>query len=1055
MPNQLPPCQPVRYEGAPPVNGPISSHRRRRIHSPWFAAVAVLATGAVAAPLTAVPAAADPATAVAATGPVAGGLRPLAMPGLNGSNLTVTLITGDQITLTPVAPGQYTFDPAPGTGTVYYSVEADASGITSLRTIPVDAAGLNGPTRVDQGLFDVHYLAENGHVGPDARIPVTVRYPGQPDPATLDERADSLPGATVLGTRPADGEVDLAVPAAHAAEFWAALTEPAGAATSGLAGDAVEIWLTGHKTAAANPTPQAGEPLYTVSYRITSPTSGPVWNGIHRCGTVPDVDPPNFVPAFAVRYCPTPPFAAGSLWGLAGAGKDTAYGTATDPTCIRTTPAEPLPICAEWELTFRVPAGIYAAQSRGVLLTEDNPDQTLEVAHVNLDVPQFTVTGDITIRLDAGQAVPVTYHTPHSDAVLASRNSLWTFRSLPDGSSTGVGVSTTYSESNFMVLPTPAGHEATLGSYKFSVQPVLGRRPVTAAVTAPERINLHPMYPCHTNSLNCLHVGSTGFEVAAPTVRFSGRQRLQLIDAGEGGDADFAGMDARGKLVLIHPNATCDPSPWPGQPRHECSEQQNPPHVNWEVLVNAHRAGAAGVLFDAGFDRYGYPHWLRVSEKTPKGTVDGQPFTMPQIPMAQITGAEARALRDLLAEGPVTIDIKDNGQTPYLYHLRFNESGQIPDRLDYTVTHRQLAQVDESYHSASADPWLRSWSLPTPHDAVPITGSWADLRGSGSVREYYGPISPDLVWQRRTQRFTPDTTTHRQIFSASTDGAIESLFDEAGRDTLTWNQAPTAPGALALTPDVAAAQPGNNFLMLNHFCAGCRQGSDFWPVFFHVNGANPGDWALFGGFAPGSIQLYDEAGDELAQEMQRGVVTYRLPAEEQRYTLSVAYQLDNPALGPPSTTTTTWEFTSGEAAEDHTPVGTLCPGTAFRTSAAPCEPAPLVFLRYDTKLDRDNTAPARGAHRMEVTAYHQDPAAPAITGLKVWTSTDGGQSWRPAKVKAGKRMGGERTYQVTATYPRLSETSGTVSLKAEAWDADGNRIEQVIKDAFTLTDHRR
>jgi hypothetical protein len=46
--------------------------------------------------------------------------------------------------------------------------------------------------------------------------------------------------------------------------------------------------------------------------------------------------------------------------------------------------------------------------------------------------------------------------------------------------------------------------------------------------------------------------------------------------------------------------------------------------------------------------------------------------------MAQITGAEGSALCYLLADGPVTIDIKDNRQTRYLYHLRFNESGQIP-----------------------------------------------------------------------------------------------------------------------------------------------------------------------------------------------------------------------------------------------------------------------------------------------------------------------------------------------------------------------------------------
>ena len=1034
------------------LRGSLLPRWRRRVRRQRLvAAAAVVAAGVIVAPS----AAALPTTGPAAAAPAASAadaLRPLDLPGLDASSTTVTLITGDQITLSRVAPGRYAFAEAPGTGTVHYEFDGDAGGLTTLLAMPEDSAGLAGSPLVDRGLFDVHYLAENGYSGPDARLPVTIRYADRPDATALDERAAALPGATVLSTRPADGQVDVAVPAHRADEFWAALTEPAVAgATPRLAGGAAEVWLTGHKLA-AGPTPHAGGQLYTVSLRIASPTTGPVWNGDTRCGTVPqEAGPPHRVLA-AVRFCPSPSFGAGVLWGLAGGGKGTTYHTATDPTCVGTTPAEPLPICAEWELTFQVPAGIYAAWSQGVVLTEDNPDHTLEIAQVLLDVPQFTVTGDTTIRLDAGRAVPVTVDTPEKDAVYTDRTSQWAFRSLPDGTYHGRAITADYGEGNFMALPTPAGHQATLGSYKFSVQPVLGRRPVTATVTAPERMTLHPMYPCYTDALNCNALRWPGHPVAAPTVRFSGTQSLQLVDAGVGADADFTDLDVRDKLVLIRPIATCDPSPWPDQPPYECHDQQNPPYVNWEALVNADRAGAAAVLFDAGYDDLGYPHWLRVRETTPRGTVDGQLFTMPQIPMAQITGAEARALRDLLADGPVTIEIRDNGQTPYLYHLRFNEAGRIPDRLDYTVTHQQLARVDQSYHSATADPWLRSWALPVPHDALPITGSWADLRGPVIVREYYGPLSPDLVWQRQAQRFTPVPATGGQTFTLDVDGQIQTLFDEPGTDTLAWNQAPIAPGAVAPDPDVNEAQPGNIFTMIGYNCAGCRQDNVFWPTFYLVNGANPGDKAFLAGFAPGSIHLYDQAGHELTPDMRRGVVTYTMPAEEQRYTLSTEYQLDDPKLGPVSTTTTTWEFISADAVVDRTPPGTLCMETASGTSAAPCEAAPLVFLRYDLDLGLDNTTPAPGVHRMEVTAYHQDSAAPAISGLRVWTSIDGGDTWDPARVILGGRSSGERTYRVIATYPPLSETSGTVSLKVEAWDEDGNRIEQVILNAVELVD---
>jgi hypothetical protein len=90
------------------------------------------------------------------------------------------------------------------------------------------------------------------------------------------------------------------------------------------------------------------------------------------------------------------------------------------------------------------------------------------------------------------------------------------------------------------------------------------------------------------------------------------------------------------------------------------------------------------------------------------------------------------------------------------------------------------------------------------------------------------------------------------------------------------------------------------------------------------------------------------------------------------------------------------------------------------------------------------TAP--GAHQLQITAYHQDPNAAAITGLKLWISTDGGKTWQPTDVQ-----GQAGTY--TATYRVLdaSRTSGTVSLKAQAVDAGGNDVTQTITDAYGLT----
>lgn len=163
-------------------------------------------------------------------------------------------------------------------------------------------------------------------------------------------------------------------------------------------------------------------------------------------------------------------------------------------------------------------------------------------------------------------------------------------------------------------------------------------------------------------------------------------------------------------------------------------------------------------------------------------------------------------------------------------------------------------------------------------------------------------------------------------------------------------------------------------------------------------------------------------------------------------------------------TDTTWRFRSAAPDGDSTQPGYACWGAWFRMKQGPCQPEPFIFLKYDLtdSLRLDNTVSAPGAHRFKVTVSNgqavqsEEDSAPRIEGLKLWTSTDGGESWERARViPSQSRDGGsgERTFRVVAVYPKPGQASGSVSLKAEAWDADGNRVEQVIKDAFDLS-HR-
>jgi hypothetical protein len=573
---------------------------RRLLHGPgrahgWPRLAAVAAPLALAgtalvpsaAAVTAQPAT-HPAVQTASTGASAPaattgqGQQSLALHGLDASSYTVTLITGDQVRLTQVSSGQYTATAIPGTGPatqIDFQAQGNGHRLTSLQAIPDDASGLISSGQVDPGLFDLRWLIKHGDTGTAASIPVTVQYAAGQSDAALRSDAARLPGATITGTTRASGEVTMTVAASKAASFWTALTgQPATAATAppptALADRASRIWLTGHQaSAAASPQsqdeqPQDTQPLYTVTETITRST-GPV---DRKCGRT----------ILVSNMCLTIP--APYLLGVAGSGQDNAYNANGRATCVSETQATPYPVCTAWQLTYSVPAGVYYAHAQGQFLTTDDPEGTLEQADVTLDVPQFTVAGNTAISLDADQAVPVTVSTPQP-GVPYGPDEIQASRLLPDGTYTTSVLEDLFSQgmSNWWAVPTPPGDQATIGSYHFSPGLSLGAPEVTAAVTAPTHLTLHPLYPCDSDTLP---------SPLCNVARFSGRQTLPLVNAGSGTTSDFAAVDARGKLALITELPTCAGFQY-------CSE---PGSVLWEQLADAQQAGAAGVIIDAGVD---------------------------------------------------------------------------------------------------------------------------------------------------------------------------------------------------------------------------------------------------------------------------------------------------------------------------------------------------------------------------------------------------------------------------------------------------------------------
>ncbi|MGH3403317.1 MAG: hypothetical protein ACRDRJ_12605, partial [Streptosporangiaceae bacterium] len=908
--------------------------------------------------------------------PRAPALQPNPLPGRQAASYTVTLITGDRVTLNAAAPGRYAISAALASSpTLRITAQGSPGGVNRLYAVPADAAGLITAGRVDKSLFDVAWLAAHGDTGLGARLPVMLQYGGHPDAATLARNAAALPGATVLATLPGSSAVEVSVTLGRAAGFWAALTSHAGAAipatpagayrtaSPGLADGITRVWLAGHVTSTAV-RPQAGQAEYTVTETVER-TAGQAF----ECNASP------------TTMCET----GGSLYGVAGAGADNGY-SATSIAC-----ASPSP-CTTWRVTYSVPAGVYMFDDEETFYVAGAPQ------NVDMADPQLTVAGNTAIRFNTDQAKQVSISTPRPND--SFDGSYEEYRTLPDGSYDASYTFSAYGTQNFWA--TPATQPVTIGTYHSSSAWLLGEPPVTMTVDTPAHLTLHPLYPDYATT-------------SGPIVftRFSGRRAMPLVYAGTGSKQDLSGLDVHGKLVLIHIGV-------PGG--GSCGTPSSYGTVQRWQLNDLLQAGAAGVLVDPtnGNPQQWcslpiYPGWFGTKEKP----VD--------IPYAAIPAAEASALLDLLSHGPVQVTVSDGGPSPYVYDLKFYQESPNPGSLHYTVTSQQLAGVNARYHVGQSSLVTSDDGVFAANEYLVTANGFDSMTVPNSLREYVGPVSPALV------HFRDAAATGAQAAGLTTF----DVFGQAGSRTEDWFEQPEAPGAAAAPTDVLQAQPGK-WVGLNatEYCSFCRQGNTFYPATDLVSGADPrlrdGPYV----FTPGSVHLY-QGSQEIQPTPVSGIVTYQLPPARAWYRLTTAYD----------STYTDWRFSSSEPAKNAVPEGYTCLGTFLGVPKTPCRPDPLIFLRYDVFPDRANAVTAPGTHQMQVTAYYQAASAPAVTSLKLWTSTDGGASWQPAEVTGQ----GHGTYTVAYQVSALARTSGTVSIRAQASDAAGDAVYQTIYNAFGLT----
>nr|WP_239531361.1 S8 family serine peptidase [Micromonospora sp. PPF5-6] len=191
-------------------------------------------------------AAARPATTPA--GPTAA--RPT---GTTGRPVTVTLLTGDRVTVT--GDGRAAVHPGPGRAGTRFLVGRDRGHLT---VTPRDALPLIHAGRVDRRLFDVTELISSGY--DDAHrdtLPLLVSYPK----GVARRGAAPVAGTRVTRELPAIGGAAVTAAKADAGAVWRTLTAGSPGARIDAAGGADRIWLDGRRQISLDHSvPQIGAP---------------------------------------------------------------------------------------------------------------------------------------------------------------------------------------------------------------------------------------------------------------------------------------------------------------------------------------------------------------------------------------------------------------------------------------------------------------------------------------------------------------------------------------------------------------------------------------------------------------------------------------------------------------------------------------------------------------------------------------------------------------------------------------------------------------------------
>jgi hypothetical protein len=374
-----------------------------------------------------------------------------------------------------------------------------------------------------------------------------------------------------------------------------------------------------------------------------------------------------------------------------------------------------------------------------------------------------------------------------------------------------------------------------------------------------------------------------------------------------------------------------------------------------------------------------------------------------EIPVLGAGGDSAAALRAAANAGEdVTLAVT---ASPYVYDIVTPETAEVdPGMVIDEAEQAGLATLRERFHH-DPDRLAATGDTRWPTSVFPMT-----LESVGPLPDRRtAHVSPGVDWQAavRGPAITNFGSGPRPDRMGGLSQSGVRSYASGSRHTVRWLRRPQWPAPVALADESSTA-----------FMCGFPTTRTTDTLFVDLLLHDAPDQTTCIPPVAGTATL-ERDGTPIGRTTDLLPAAFDIPAEPGTYRLT--YDLESQA---PYThrSTTTWTFSS--SAPDDPRAET---------------PVSLLTVGYRLPLDVRNQLTGRKATlslRHVPAIEHPSPRRP-----DVWTSTDDGATWQAAPVQRA----GSGVY--TVTLPDVADGTG-VSLKVDARDRDGNRVEQTLLDAW-------